>query len=165
MEILQLPLPAGLTLHNRTLNCTAAPAVFKITLRYGPRRKHSLYFWLGVWGYSIVACVFVAAGMCLPSDEEWIMTWKCRGRKLSWLDLRQCPRVCLKGIRSPRETCTGYPVSGLRLKPGTSRLSGRNTIQSRMKFSSVYTLRSFLMLSVFLCHALLRKMGNKYGQF
>jgi hypothetical protein len=49
--------------------------LFFITALHGPRRKHSLSCWKGVFtaplhserSYSIVACVFVAAGMCLPS--------------------------------------------------------------------------------------------------
>jgi hypothetical protein len=62
-----------LTLHIWTLNCTVAPNV-KIISRHRPCRKHSHYFWQGVFtapllsngSYSIVACVFVAVGMCLP---------------------------------------------------------------------------------------------------
>jgi hypothetical protein len=49
--------------------------LFFITTLHRPRRKHSLYCWEGVFtlplhsngSYSIVACVFVVAGMCLPS--------------------------------------------------------------------------------------------------
>jgi hypothetical protein len=64
-----------LTLHMWTLNCTVAPIVCKITPPQGPHRKHSFYCWWGVFtarmhsngSYSIVTCVFVEAGMCLPS--------------------------------------------------------------------------------------------------
>jgi hypothetical protein len=49
--------------------------LFFITSLHGPRRKQPLYCWEGVLtaplhsngSNSIIACVFVAAGMCLPS--------------------------------------------------------------------------------------------------
>jgi hypothetical protein len=49
--------------------------LFFITTLHGPRRKHSHFIFKGVvitplhsnGSYSIVACVFVAAGICLPS--------------------------------------------------------------------------------------------------
>jgi hypothetical protein len=48
-----------------------------LTTLYVTRRKHSLFYWKGVFiapllsngSYSIVACVCVAAGMCLPSHS------------------------------------------------------------------------------------------------
>jgi hypothetical protein len=69
-----------LTHHNWTLNCTVAPIVFKITPRQGPRRIHSLYCSEGAFtaplhgngSYSIVVCVFVAAGICLRAvAQQW----------------------------------------------------------------------------------------------
>jgi hypothetical protein len=49
--------------------------LFFITTLHGPRRKRRFYSWEGVFtsplysnrSYSIVTCVFVAAGMCLLS--------------------------------------------------------------------------------------------------
>jgi hypothetical protein len=49
--------------------------IFFITTLHGPRRKQPLYCWEGVFtaplhsngSYSIVAYIFVAAGMCQPS--------------------------------------------------------------------------------------------------
>jgi hypothetical protein len=38
-----------LTLQKWTLNCTVTPVVFKINGRHGPRRKHGLYCWRGVF--------------------------------------------------------------------------------------------------------------------
>jgi hypothetical protein len=46
------------SLQDSTDNRLIAPAVLVITSRHGPHRKHRSY---------IVACVFVAAGTCLPS--------------------------------------------------------------------------------------------------
>jgi hypothetical protein len=53
----------------------SASELFFITNLHVPRRKHSLYCWEEVFTaplhsneiYSIFACVFVAAGICLPS--------------------------------------------------------------------------------------------------
>jgi hypothetical protein len=50
--------------------------VLFMTLRHGKRRKHSLYYWKGVFtaplysngSYSIVSCVFLATGMSFPSS-------------------------------------------------------------------------------------------------
>jgi hypothetical protein len=50
--------------------------VLFIKLQHGPRRKQSLYCWEDVFtaslnsnvSYAIAACVFLAAGMCLPSS-------------------------------------------------------------------------------------------------
>jgi hypothetical protein len=41
--------------------------VFFITTLHGPRRKHSLSTLRKAHLQCLVACVFVAAGMCLPS--------------------------------------------------------------------------------------------------
>jgi hypothetical protein len=68
---------AGWRLETRLFCMLLVPAseLFFITTLHGPRRKHSLCIVEGVFtallhsngSYPIVACVFVAAGMCLPS--------------------------------------------------------------------------------------------------
>jgi hypothetical protein len=49
------------------LDCYFSTEVFFITTLHGPRRKRNHYCWEGVFTASIIACVFVAAGMCLAS--------------------------------------------------------------------------------------------------
>jgi hypothetical protein len=68
---------AGWRLETRLHSMLLLPAseLFFITTLHGPRRKQPMYCWEGVFtaplhsngSYSTVACVFVAAGMCLPS--------------------------------------------------------------------------------------------------
>jgi hypothetical protein len=70
--ILQLPIPLHRSSYPGTLGSRKATNSFQtelffITTLHGPLRKQRLYCWEGVFTAPIVACVFVPAGMCLPS--------------------------------------------------------------------------------------------------
>jgi hypothetical protein len=70
--------PCRLASRNSTLHSMLllpASELFFITTLHRPRRKQPLYYWEGMFtaplhsngSYSIVVCVFVASGICLPS--------------------------------------------------------------------------------------------------
>jgi hypothetical protein len=56
-------------------------------------------------------------------DDKWMMNWKGYGRKRSWPNLRHYLSMFPEGLIKIHEKFQpGYPVSGPRFEPGTSRI-------------------------------------------